>query len=537
MSSVGALSIALSACSSGFQRFDSSIYEDAIPRQAAAPQNAYPGNVDPTTTASTGSRLSPLAEVAPKQVPQGVYHQPEPTYSAPQSTYFNQPRPQAQPYANYAPAAAPAAPAYQRPSASNWGNGANVSSSSLPEVERTIATQPAPKKIEYTPPKPEVSDDTIYIPPQQTDQVTTASLQDDNPSEQGWTATGGTRINIRQGETLYNLSKRYGVPVDAIRDANGLSSNLGIQTGQQIVIPNYVFGPNAKISAPDNNPETRASNAGVGYVGEVLDDKIAVPAQKPQQFASVANGEAEENYISLPKPPKEHEVIKAAVDGTYVVRSGDSLSAIAQRHGTTVSALQRANGVSGSAIRIGQKLIIPGGLDHTTTASVRASDVNKVDPIVTGGVSTSEPKTATELASNSAEVKAPEATGISQFRWPVRGKIIEKFGDQVAEGTNDGIDISVPEGTAVKAAENGVVIYAGNEISEYGNLVLIRHSKDWVSAYAHARDFEVKKGDKVSRGQIIARSGKTGETDRPKLHFELRKHSRAVNPINHLSGA
>ncbi|MEO0910588.1 MAG: M23 family metallopeptidase, partial [Pseudomonadota bacterium] len=83
----------------------------------------------------------------------------------------------------------------------------------------------------------------------------------------------------------------------------------------------------------------------------------------------------------------------------------------------------------------------------------------------------------------------------------------------------------------------GVVIYAGDEISTYGNLILVRHENDWVSAYAHNKDFKVKKGDRVSRGQIIARSGKTGDADRPKLHFELRKNSNPVDPKRHLSGA
>jgi murein DD-endopeptidase MepM/ murein hydrolase activator NlpD len=89
----------------------------------------------------------------------------------------------------------------------------------------------------------------------------------------------------------------------------------------------------------------------------------------------------------------------------------------------------------------------------------------------------------------------------------------------------------------VKATENGVVVYAGNELEGLGNLVLVRHADGWVSAYAHNKEIDVKRGEEVRRGQTIARSGRTGSTDMPKLHFELRKNSTPVDPLKHLGGA
>jgi murein DD-endopeptidase MepM/ murein hydrolase activator NlpD len=127
---------------------------------------------------------------------------------------------------------------------------------------------------------------------------------------------------------------------------------------------------------------------------------------------------------------------------------------------------------------------------------------------------------------------SPAADANPEFRWPARGRIIQGF----KSGGNDGINISVPEGTAVKAAENGVVAYAGSELKGYGNLVLIRHPNGFVSAYANNGAIEVKRGDTVKRGQTIAKSGQTGNVATPQLHFELRKGSTPVDPTNYLAG-
>ncbi|HEY7845119.1 MAG TPA: M23 family metallopeptidase, partial [Bradyrhizobium sp.] len=93
------------------------------------------------------------------------------------------------------------------------------------------------------------------------------------------------------------------------------------------------------------------------------------------------------------------------------------------------------------------------------------------------------------------------------------------------------------ENTPVKAAEDGVIAYAGNELKGYGNLVLVRHSNGFVTAYAHASEILVKRGDQVKRGQVIARSGQTGNVSSPQLHFEIRKGANPVDPTQYLNGA
>ena len=118
--------------------------------------------------------------------------------------------------------------------------------------------------------------------------------------------------------------------------------------------------------------------------------------------------------------------------------------------------------------------------------------------------------------------------------WPVQGRIISSFGSSLNGGRNDGIDLAVPEGTPVAAAEDGVVSYAGNEFGGQGNLVLIRHSNGYSTVYAHAKELLVKRGDQIKRGQVIAHSGQTGNVNAPQLHFEVRRGPTPLDPIRFL---
>ena len=154
-----------------------------------------------------------------------------------------------------------------------------------------------------------------------------------------------------------------------------------------------------------------------------------------------------------------------------------------------------------------------------------------VQPVAAAPVPTPAPQPAAEKA----PVQEPEQTAsvAGDFRWPARGRVIAGFG---ANGGNEGINIAVPEGTPVKAAEAGTVTYAGSEVKGYGNLVLIRHENGFVSAYAHNGSLNVKRGEQVKRGQVIATSGQTGNVTSPQLHFEIRKGAQPVDPMKHLGG-
>ena len=118
---------------------------------------------------------------------------------------------------------------------------------------------------------------------------------------------------------------------------------------------------------------------------------------------------------------------------------------------------------------------------------------------------------------------------------PVAGKIVARFGPAGKGLHNDGINISAPVGTQVRAAGDGVVAYAGNELKGFGNLLLIKHADGWTTAYAHNDKLLVARGDKITQGQVIATVGRTGNVDSPQLHFEVRKGTQAMDPLEFLA--
>ncbi|SFG95245.1 murein hydrolase activator EnvC family protein [Methylobacterium gossipiicola] len=144
-------------------------------------------------------------------------------------------------------------------------------------------------------------------------------------------------------------------------------------------------------------------------------------------------------------------------------------------------------------------------------------------------------KAPVKVAAVEAPKAEPASTGSvapdTSFRWPAKGRVISGYGSS----GNEGINISVPEGTAVKAAEDGTVAYAGSDVKGYGKLVLVRHANGYVSAYAHNGELDVRPGEKVKRGQTIAKSGASGNVTSPQLHFEIRKGATPVDPMPHLA--
>ena len=359
------------------------------------------------------------------------------------------------------------------------------------------------------------------------------------PQSVGWTTTGGTRITLGEGETIYNLSKRYGVPASEIMKANGITDASRVSSGRQLLIPVYVYSRQAPVSAPDSNPNTRAAKSGSGLQGEAKQDQLPLPAPSPGRDVAVLpsapslrspNSQGSENLAMSDNASKS----RAESGGVYVVKGGDSLSKIARGHGVSIDALKAANSLTTANIRIGQTLTIPGagasGLNPSSTASISTAPSPKA---YTPPVQTASDGVAAKTKGDTASA-APAATGIGKFRWPARGQVITGYGKSEDGKRNDGIDISMPNGTPVKAAENGVVIYSGDGLKEYGKTVLIRHDDGLVTVYAHADKLTVNRGDKVARGQVIANSGMTGIAKTPRLHFEVRKNASPVDPAKYL---
>ena len=242
----------------------------------------------------------------------------------------------------------------------------------------------------------------------------------------------------------------------------------------------------------------------------------------------------------------------AAAPSVHVVNPGETLASIARQNHVSAAELAKANNMDASTkLKLGTRLAVPSKAAAAAPAApvgVVAAPAVATVPAPNTKVAAATPQQSAHLAQANPQpdetaaetpaVKASEATGaLATFRWPVRGKVITGYGAKTNGKSNDGINLAVPEGTPVKAAEDGVVAYSGNELKGYGNLVLIRHSNGYVTAYAHASELLVKRGDTIKRGQVIAKSGQSGEVGSPQLHFEIRKGSQPVDPLQFLSGA
>ncbi|MBN8972118.1 MAG: LysM peptidoglycan-binding domain-containing M23 family metallopeptidase [Rhizobiales bacterium] len=323
----------------------------------------------------------------------------------------------------------------------------------------------------------------------------------------------GTTIIVGTSDTLEGLSRRYNVSSAEILRANGYKGPRALRPGQQLVIP--------------SRQTAHAQPAPVA----------PAPAPKVAAAAPVS-----------------------AAAATHYVNRGDTLMSIARRNHISVTELARANRIPPTTqLKIGSKIVVPG-----RKVAAAAPAVVGAPPAQLGATAPSVPAqpapvhvaqaptepvqkarmaSAVETPAAAAEaapspVKSAEATGaLPTFRWPVRGRVVTAYGAKTNGKANDGINVAVPEGTPVKAAEDGVVAYAGNELKGYGNLVLVRHSNGYVTAYAHASQLLVKRGETIKRGQTIAKSGQSGEAGSPQLHFEIRKGSTPVDPLKFLNGA
>ncbi|MBR0812722.1 MULTISPECIES: LysM peptidoglycan-binding domain-containing M23 family metallopeptidase [Bradyrhizobium] len=346
-----------------------------------------------------------------------------------------------------------------------------------------------------------------YAPPAQPHLETTATVPP--RSVAAAQPAGGTKIIVGTSDTLDVLAKRYHVTPQAILAANGYKGPRALSPGQQLIIP---------------HPATAAA-----------------PAPAP---APVAAAPAAKPVAAMAAPPS-----------THFVNHGDTLASIARKNRISSAELARANGLDPSAkLKLGTRLTVPGAKTAAVAAPVAAAPVaGTLQPVAAA------PAPATKMAAVAAPVqsarlaqattnveekpaetpaKAAETTSaLPTFRWPVRGKVVTSYGAKTNGKSNDGINLAVPEGTPVKAAEDGVVAYSGNELKGYGNLVLVRHSNGYVTAYAHASELLVKRGDTIKRGQVIAKSGQSGEVASPQLHFEIRKGSSPVDPLQFLNGA
>ena len=201
--------------------------------------------------------------------------------------------------------------------------------------------------------------------------------------------------------------------------------------------------------------------------------------------------------------------------GTWVVvKSGDTLWRLAERHGSTVAAIERANDdLDARSLQIGRKIWVP-----------RASGGAR------GGKSSAIAKKASTLERR-PDVECGDLARREQleFDWPVLGQLSSTFGER-GDRVHDGIDLLAEEGTPIHAAESGRVVYSGDDLGDYGRVVIVKHLGRWATVYAHNRKNLVDEGEFVERGDVIAEVGDTGNASAPHLHFEVRRSNEPRDP-------
>lgn len=259
--------------------------------------------------------------------------------------------------------------------------------------------------------------------------------------------------HVQGGDTVYGVSRRLGVPLRTVIDANHLSPPFALSVGQVLRIPN----------------------------------------------------------------PRRHEVAL-----------GETVYSVSRRYGVDVSELVRLNEIAPPfLLAAGQDLLLPVATDRSTTPP-RQIAATTAAPRETAAERPLAPAAA--RPARLAAIPQPPPRSGSKFLLPVAGRVIDGYGAKKNGLHNDGINIAAPDGAPVRAAENGVVIYTGNELRGFGNLILVKHADGWVTAYAHTREAMVARGARVKRGQVIATVGRTGNVSSPQLHFEIRRGTRAVDP-------
>jgi murein DD-endopeptidase MepM/ murein hydrolase activator NlpD len=325
-------------------------------------------------------------------------------------------------------------------------------------------------------------------------QVPIRSLIDSNGLQPPFSLTPGQQLRIPDqrvhvvapGETLQEISRRYGVDSSTLVRMNAIEPPYAVVVGQSLVLPAPVE-PMALAAAPSASAEPAAVETTVPA------ESVSVPTP------TGSTGGLDAPPVLLPGTSGE--------DGAPPPKPDETEAA------TDTDADLTTDPASSGAVDPGTEPVQPDPTETEPTAS--------------------EPGT-TQTAAVDPMLIEPAARSSGTFLWPVNGKVVSEFGAAADGLHNDGINIAAPRGTPVRAAENGVVVYSGNELRGFGNLLLVRHADGFVSAYAHNESLLVERGATVERGQTIARVGSSGSVTSPQLHFELRRGTDAVDPREYL---
>lgn len=321
--------------------------------------------------------------------------------------------------------------------------------------------------------------------------------------------------NVINGDTLYSISQRYRLPMRDIAVINHLSAPFRLSEGQRLLLPppqeyrvqqgdtlydvSRLFGVNSSEIVRLNNLQSPYALR----VGQLL--RLPSVTRKRQEEMKIAQSKI---MPAVPPVPRvQAEVLSSPAINRSAEQELRKTGGFLPKDGVQVpSAKQNVNIRNPAAVRTDSMMRPP-----TENAALQRTILPPV----------------------STKSGLPERAS-SKFLRPVNGQMLSSYGAKETGLHNDGINISAPRGTPVKSAENGIVVYAGNALKGSGNLLLIRHDDDWVTAYAHMDSIAVKKGDVVRRGQTIGQVGATGSVSEPQLHFEIRRGTTALNPVKYM---
>jgi murein DD-endopeptidase MepM/ murein hydrolase activator NlpD len=365
--------------------------------------------------------------------------------------------------------------------------------------------------------------------------------------------SAGGAISVQKGDSAYSLSRRYNVPLRDLIEANKLAPPYRLEVGQRLVLPTsrqYIVQKGdslysiSRMHNVDVSELTRLNNLSPPYAVQA-GQPLRLPGASDGSGTMVASGAASgaASGGAVPLTPQGSPAGRGSVQSAELPPPGTSSSggisatplpppkpgAAAEPAPTQTAPVQTGQAPAGDpTYQPGQAptMLRPPGAKPTPTPIPAPSAAPAPAPqqeVAAAPPPKPEPK---------AEPATPPRGG--RFLWPVKGKLISGFGPKPDGLHNDGLNIAAPKGTAVVAADNGVVAYAGNELRGFGNLLLLKHSDGWITAYAHLDKVEVERGATVKRGQVIARVGQTGGVSSPQLHFELRKGSQAVDPSDQM---
>lgn len=352
---------------------------------------------------------------------------------------------------------------------------------------------------------------------------------------------GRRNYSVIPGDTVYGVAARFDVPIRTLIEVNGLSAPFQLQPGQELVIPvrqEHVVQPGqtvqsiARIHGVDQSSLIRLNRIPPPYVVHA-GQRLRLPAPVETATAPAAPVTVDPAPATAPAGGMTVEELPPPT----VAAPGPGAAPVDR------AAAPPASGGTANPLPVPQTGPVPLPLPPAEMGSAEAAPGDGTPQPTTRepdrGLAPAAGPAASVMPSGPAEpvpaaIPQPPPLSSGKFLWPVNGQIISGFGAKDGGLHNDGINIAAPRGSPVRAAESGVVAYAGNELRGFGNLLLIRHADGWMSAYAHNDTLLVQRGDQVKRGQTIARVGSTGNVSTPQLHFELRRGTRSVDPLKHL---